>query len=144
MTESYSAQVRFAKEELSDDEYEKILEEFEQVEQVEIETRKKEMGEAHLSDPATVIALNAAGLVVHGTDVLISIYQIARSHPGFAGAKIQDENGEEIQTVGRDYIDAGAVEQESIIGNVEGDVYIVRESDIDWDTVMKAGTKHEE
>ena len=144
MTYRYNAQVRFAKEQLSDDEYEEILKEFEQFEEIEIETRKKEMGVAQLSDPATLIALNAAGLVVHGTDVLVSIYKIAQAHPGFAGADIQDENGESIQAVGRDYIDVGAVKQETVIENVEGDVYLVRESDIDQDMVRKAGTKHEE
>ena len=48
------------------------------------------------------------------------------------------ENEEVIQAVGRDYIDVGAVKQETVIENVEGDVYLVRDSDIDWDTVAKA------
>ena len=144
MTESYNAQIRFNREKLSDEEHEGILEQFEQFEEIEIETHKKKMEEAQLADPATVIALNAAALVVHGTDVLVSIYKIARSHPAFAGADIQDENGESIQAVGRDYIDVGAVKQETVIENVKDDVYLVRDSDIDWDTVMKAGTKHEE
>ena len=151
MSKRYNAKFSFSKDQVSDDEYEQILEEFEQVEQVEIETRKEDRGVARLSDPATHLALTAAGLPIHGTDVLLSMYQIARAHPAFVTASIQDENGESIETVGQDYIDAGVVDKEAAIGelNVEGDdntinLYLVNGSDIDHDRLREAGTEREE
>lgn len=146
MTNRYDTQFYFNKARISDEEYEEIIDQFEEFDQVEIETRKEDLYEGLYSDPATVIALNAAGVVVHGIDVLISLYEIAQSHPGFARAKIEDENGEEIQPVQRDYIDAGVVNKESVIETVEGDVniYFVRDSDIDQEALIKAGTEREE
>lgn len=134
-----------------DDEYEQILEQFEQFEQVEIKTRREDRGIAQLSDPATHIALTAAGLAIHGTYVLLSVYQMARAHSGFITASIQDENGESIDTVRQDYIDAEVVDKEAVIGelNVEGDdniikLYVVNRSDIDQDRLREAGTEREE
>lgn len=151
MSKRYNAEFRFSKDHVSDDEFEQILEQFEQFEQVEIEARRKYRGISQLAEPATHIALIAAGVAVHGTDVLVSMYQIARSNPGFVMASIQDENGESIETVGQDYIDAGVVDKEATIGtlNVEGDgntinLYLVNDSDIDQDRLREAGTEREE
>lgn len=150
MTERYSAQIHFAKEKLSDDEYEEILSKFEGLDQVEIETRKDEFQEGQFSEAATTIALNAAAVIVHGIDVLVSLYQLARSHPAFVRASFQDGDGNEILPVERNYIDAGAVGEESVVVvvegdvNAEGDVYLVGKSGIGWMKGSETETDHEE
>lgn len=140
MTERYDADFRFRKENITDEEYEELIEQFERIDQVEIETRQKDLQEALLSDPATFIELTAVSLTVHGTDILISLYQIARDYPSFAHANIRDENGEKIEEVDRTVVDTGAVEESAIIGHVEGDLTLVLASDIDYGKVAKAGT----
>lgn len=150
MSRTYDAQFRYNEDKISDEEYDEILAEFEGLDQVEIETRKDEFQEAQFSEAATTIALNAAAVVVHGTDVLVSLYQIARAHPAFAGVSLQDGDGNEILPVGRDYIDAGVVGEESVIVtiegdiNVEGDVYLVEKSAIDWMKGAETEADHEE
>lgn len=150
MSRTYNAQFRYNEDEISDEEYDEILAEFEGLDQVEIETRKDEFQEAQLSEAATTIALNAAAVVVHGTDLLVSLYQIARSHPAFAGVSLRDGDGNKILPVSRDYIDAGAVGEESVIVtvegdiNAEGDVYLVEKSAIDWMKGAETETDHEE
>lgn len=137
----------FSKDQVSDDEYEQILEQFEQFDQVEIETRKEDRRIVRLADPATHLALTAVDLAIHGTDVLLSIYQIAQANPGFVAASIQDENGESIKAVRQD--DPDEIDEEAAIGtlNVEGDditINLYYNSDIDFDAAANAGTDFEE
>lgn len=144
MAERYDATFRFRKEEISDEEYNELVSRIEDFDQVEIETHREDIQEARLSDPATTADLTAMLIIVNGVNALISLYQIAQDHPAFAGANIRDESEEEFVRIDEAYINIGAVEKDAIVGKVEADVYLVKQSDIDFEKVAKAGTKYEE
>jgi hypothetical protein len=151
MTETYAIDLHFREEDISDEEYDAILQEIEELEDdVEIISRKEDRKfDALSADPATVVALNAALLAVHGTDILLTVYQIARNHPAFASVLIQDESGERVETLTRDHIEAGEIDEDVIIGTVEGDVnigdvFLVAESDVDWLEIAQGADDGEE
>lgn len=150
MSESYEIDLMFDKGSMSDSEFDQFLEEVEQIdEEVEV-TREDDRQLAQLSEPATVTALNAALLVVNGTDLLVTLYRMGRAHSSFTYASITDENGEDIEALSKDHIEAGSIEDSVIIDsiegdvNIDGDVYFVRESDVDWMDIAQGNVEEEE
>lgn len=141
----------FDKESMSDSEFDQFLEEVEQIdEEVEVKSQEDDRQLAQLSEPATVTALNAALLVVNGTDLLVTLYRMARTHSSLTYASITDENGEDIEALSKDHIEAGSIQDSVIIDSIEGDVniggnvYFVRKSDVDWMDIAQGSVEEEE
>lgn len=150
MSESYEIDLIFDKESMSDSEFDQFLEEVEQIgEDIEVKSRRDDQQLAQLSEPATVIALNAALLAVNGTDLLVTLYRMARTHSSFTYASITDENGEDIEALSKDHIEAGSIQDSVIIDsveggvNIDGDVYFVRGSDVDWMDIAQGSVEEE-
>ena len=89
MTETYELDLYFREGDITDEEYDNLMNEAEQMDgEIEIKERKGKAYESEHADPATTTALTAGTLLVHGTDVMISLYKLARSHPGFSHTSI--------------------------------------------------------
>lgn len=129
MTETYELELHFREQDITDEEYDDFMNEVEQMDgEIEIKERKSKAYESEHADPATTTALTAGTLLVHGTDVMISLYKLAHSHPGFAHSSIYREDGTQIKQWNEKLMEMEDIDENhgAVIGNIniEGDVTI--------------------
>ena len=143
MSETYTANVNFVDEEITDEEYEEAISELELVDGAEVEERKQNVAMVANSESGASLALMAGTLAVTGIDTLVNIYKLARSNPAFYHLWITDEDGNKIEPWDDEQLEFYGVkgDDERVLAKVDGDendveinidgpVYLVNSSEV--------------
>jgi len=143
MTGTYSANVNFVNEDITDDDYEQAISRLEAVDGVDVEERKQNVAMVANSEAGGSLTLIAATLAVTSIDTLVNIYKLARENPSFYHVWITDEDDNKIEPWGDERMEFYGIDGDddrvlakvdgddnNVEINVDGPVYFVNSSEV--------------